>query len=375
MADQITFEPQVADGEEATNVQSPNAHAHSGSRSSFLFSPSTVTYEIPVLNNDFDRMCCIGNQKDATTETQQHVTDMKPRYDDVYVTTKVLSQTIFGDLRIAVHRKTKKIRAVKKFSKTLMRRRRTARGVFVRENFSVELKLMNWLRQCPHDGLIASSPQDEQVEDTDFRYLVMPFAPAGDLLEFIGKNRGKMSDSVVRGMFLQLISAIQHLHAQIGYIHGDISPENILVSYDDKGHLCVRLCDYGLACKIGSQHHCFGKLSYKAPEHFPPKQPRTAEPSADVFSLGVVMFIMYYGIPPFTAATDSDVYYQGLNKCRYRASTFSTWLRSWGIDKERSQWELLPTVLSMLKRNREQRPSLSDVKRMAEKWKVRDQSR
>ena len=286
-------------------------------------------------------------------------------YDSLYTTVKVLTTTILGDMRTAINRKSNKIRAVKKFNKVKLQQRRNSG----RESFHVELKLMKWLRAHPHEGLIAACPEHEQVDDPTDKYIVMPFASNGDLLSFVDKHGGKVSDDVVRDIFLQLVSALQYLHQTAGYLHGDISPENILVSYDKAGRLRVQLCDYGLACKIGSRHHCHGKKSYMAPEHYS-NQPPKAKPSADIFSLATVMFVLYYGKPAFETARQTDVHYSGLeHKCHFRASAYSSWLRAWGYSKKRCEWALLPTILTMFKRDPRQRPTLSRIKETVEGWK------
>lgn len=330
---------------------------HNISSCDLLVKPSE-TMVFNTLQRDFKQECHIE------TKTE-HVS--RPRYHDVYETRKCLTETIFGDILIATHRKTNRIRAVKKFKKNLMRRGVTKNGHSVAENFDMELKLMNLLREYPHPGLIATAPETEQVEDLQFKYIVMPLVSGGDLFKFIENNRGQICGKLVCDIFLQLISALQHLHEQTGCIHGDISPENILVSYDDTAsQLRVQLCDYGLACKIGSRHHCYGKLSYKAPEHFD-DQSHIAEPASDVFSLAVVMFILYYGRPPFQTAEHSDVHYKYLHKTiQYRSSYCSKWLRKWGVSKERCHWSLLGTILSMFNRDPKQRPTLNSVKKIIE---------
>lgn len=343
------------------SVETPETDS---SNHNLLFSPTTVTCNLAckALHHD------LGKLKLCDTKKQTKKTPLVD-YDEMYTTINTFSKTIFGNMRLAVHKKTKKMRAVKVFNKVLLRRRRAIGGKSVRESFDMELMLMKWLRQYPNPGCLAASPEHEQVEDLRHKYIVMPFASDGDLLAFIDKNGGKIADKVVRDIFLQLISALQHLHEKAGYIHGDVSPENILISFDATGRLRVQLCDYGLACKIGSFHHKCGKRGYIAPENYSTKG-RKAEPQSDVFALAIVMFILYYGKPPFQTATESDVYYDGLGKrCQYRASAYSCWLRAWGYSKKRSEWGLLPTILSMLKRDPKQRPTLASIKTIVEGWK------
>lgn len=346
----------------STPVQSRAVQSHQVSSEEtcdMQFSPETVTCRSLLLG--FERLTLGNSMKESPTTL--------PTYDHVYKTVKIVSKTIFGNIRIAIHRESQNVRAVKQFHKNLLKRKRTLGGMAVQENFDVEFKLMNWLRRHPHAGLIAASPENEQVEDPRHKYIVMPLASDGDLLALISNSNEKISEDTVRDIFLQLISALQHLHEKGKHIHGDVSPENILVSYDESGRLRVQLCDYGLACKIGSRHHQCGKQSYMAPEHHS-SESRNAEPASDIFSLATVMFVLYYGKPPFITARQSDVYYEGLGKkCHYCASSYSTWLRAWGYSKKRSEWALLPTVLSMLKREPRKRPTLRRIKTIVEGWK------
>ncbi|HEX3759998.1 MAG TPA: protein kinase [Kofleriaceae bacterium] len=93
--------------------------------------------------------------------------------------------------------------------------------------------------------------------------------------------------------------------ALLGVVHRDVSPSNIVVGYDG----CVKLVDFGIA-KIAAQHGrtrtggFLGKARYSSPEHV---QGQPLDRRSDVFALGVVLFELTCGAPPFDGDTDFAV--------------------------------------------------------------------
>lgn len=100
-------------------------------------------------------------------------------------------------------------------------------------------------------------------------------------------------------MFLQLIDAISALHNKAGYAHMDIKLDNILIS--NEGNL--KLCDFGLSTPATSLiSKKLGTEAYMAPEiHYARQTPCVAK-CTDIFSLGILFFIMTFGAPPFHTA-------------------------------------------------------------------------
>ncbi|KAI8491672.1 spermatid differentiation [Branchiostoma belcheri] len=144
-----------------------------------------------------------------------------------------------------------------------------------------------------------------QIIDTpDKVYTVMEEAPHGDLLEYV-QTRGAMSERRARETFRELAEAVSYCHAQ-DICHRDLKCENILL--DAHGH--VKLTDFGFARDTPSddrgrptlsQTYC-GSAAYASPEVLrgKPYQPS----SYDIWSLGVVLYIMVCGTMPFD---DSNV--------------------------------------------------------------------
>jgi len=151
----------------------------------------------------------------------------------------------------------------------------------------------------------------------DYLYLVMPLFEDGDLLDVLeNKFQGTMSSGEVKKMFQQMLLALQSMHSR-GLIHRDLSLENIL--YDEKKNIYA-LCDFGLSMKLNKEessntysslknYHITGKTMYIAPE-FWKREKEIDGMSADIWSLGVILFMTLTGIAPFKRAHDMDSNYR-----------------------------------------------------------------
>ena len=167
------------------------------------------------------------------------------------------------------------------------------------------------LKQLDHPRIIKfldfKSPQADALGKTDAEssILVMEYASKRNLLKLVYAF-GRLPDIVTRSYFHQLIDAVEYLHTK-GVAHGDIKPENILVD----GTFNLKLADFGSAAKFSK-----GSLSAYKTETSPYLSPeKHVEESydpfkADIFALGVVLFIMVSGSLPFESATKEDVLYK-----------------------------------------------------------------
>ena len=138
-------------------------------------------------------------------------------------------------------------------------------------------------------------------------YILLEVCPNGSLFDYVFTN-GCMEESLARFYFKQLLSAVESCHAA-GICHRDIKPENILLDLN----LNLKLSDFGFSIAtegrrrtglLGSE---VGTQGYMAPEILLHDAYRGE--SVDIFSLGVVLFIMRAYNPPFLRASMSDPYY------------------------------------------------------------------
>ncbi|XP_024974457.1 CBL-interacting protein kinase 2-like [Cynara cardunculus var. scolymus] len=127
-------------------------------------------------------------------------------------------------------------------------------------------------------------------------YFVLEYVKGGELFNKVAK--GKLKEDAARNYFQQLISAIDFCHSR-GVYHRDLKPENLLV--DDDGNL--KISDFGLSAlaetkrQDGLLHTACGTPAYIAPEVFHLKGYDGAK--ADIWSCGVVLFVLLAGFLPF----------------------------------------------------------------------------
>ena len=136
-------------------------------------------------------------------------------------------------------------------------------------------------------------------------YIITDFCSEGELYKEI-KKRTKFSEAETAFVIHQLLSAIRYCH-KMRVIHRDIKPENIMLMGKEKnGCLIVKLIDFGTA-KIFSegnmQKGLVGSSYYIAPEVISGKY----DESCDIWSIGVIMYIMLTGFPPFYGSDDESI--------------------------------------------------------------------
>lgn len=114
-------------------------------------------------------------------------------------------------------------------------------------------------------------------------------------------NRGELlAISKALGVARDVATALSHAHGE-GIVHRDIKPENIMFHYKKNEAVAIRVIDFGVIGRMGvdantTDHGFKGTLMYAAPEQL---AERPVSGATDLYSLGVVMFEMLTGRPPF----------------------------------------------------------------------------
>ncbi|CAL8089607.1 unnamed protein product [Calicophoron daubneyi] len=138
----------------------------------------------------------------------------------------------------------------------------------------------------------------------DRRYLYFLMEPClGGELWTVLRNNGDFDDGTTRFYTACVVEAISYLHRK-GIIYRDLKPENILL--DDHGY--CKMADFGFAKKIGYGNKTWtfcGTPEYVAPEIILNKGHNYA---VDLWSIGIFMFELLTGTPPFTASDPMRTY-------------------------------------------------------------------
>jgi serine/threonine-protein kinase len=147
---------------------------------------------------------------------------------------------------------------------------------------------------------------DSGLEDFN-SYVVMEYIAGPtlkDRLRELSVEGRQMPLEEVQRIFKALVAALRYAHGQ-GIVHRDLKPSNVLLSEDGR----VVLTDFGLAKIVGSTIHTASLALVGTPAYMAPEQARssTAEPSSDVYALGVILFELLAGRLPFTAETPFEM--------------------------------------------------------------------
>jgi serum/glucocorticoid-regulated kinase 2 len=154
-------------------------------------------------------------------------------------------------------------------------------------------------------------------ESGKYVHFVLEFCPGGELF-FHMRNMQRLKEEQALFYFCEILLGLEHLHAN-GIVYRDLKPENILLDLD--GHIV--LTDFGLSkkdMKRKSRTYSF----CGSPEYISPEMLRNEGHgmSVDFYSLGVLLYEMLTGLPPFYDPEHSSMY----RKILHEALTIPRWV-------------------------------------------------
>jgi len=250
------------------------------------------------------------------TTTTTTTTVRERRIEEDYDLRDLLGTGTCGEVRRAIHRRTGDERAVKIIAIT---GRKNGKNATNNNN--------NILMSC--DNLTAIQAEAEILRSLDHPYivklfdtyishakgtiyLVMELIRGGDLFDrIVDKRDGRYTEIQARRLFRRILTAVHYLHEDCDIVHRDLKPENILV-VDRRSDVNIKLTDFGLAKNMtaeGLKTFC-GTPQYFAPEVF--RRSHTVKGNGrygkeiDCWSIGVILFILLSGSPPFDVSAGFD---------------------------------------------------------------------
>uniref|UniRef100_A0A1B0DJE6 Uncharacterized protein n=1 Tax=Phlebotomus papatasi TaxID=29031 RepID=A0A1B0DJE6_PHLPP len=140
------------------------------------------------------------------------------------------------------------------------------------------------------------------MESKSMIYLVTEHASRGEVFDHLVAN-GRMTEEEASRVFAQIVSAVDYCHRK-GVVHRDLKAENVLLDND----MNIKLADFGFSNTftdgVPLSTWC-GSPPYAAPEVFQGLE--YDGPKADIWSLGVVLYVLVCGALPFDGATLHDL--------------------------------------------------------------------
>ncbi|GJZ51263.1 CDPK-related kinase 7-like protein [Tanacetum coccineum] len=163
-----------------------------------------------------------------------------------------------------------------------------------------EVKILRAL--TGHDNLVQFY---DAYEDDDNVYIVMELCKGGELLDRILARGGKYSEEDAKAVMVQILRVTAYCHLQ-GVVHRDLKPENFLFTSKDE-HSLLKAIDFGLSDYVKPDERLndiVGSAYYVAPEVLH----RSYGTEADMWSIGVIAYILLCGSRPFWARTESGIF-------------------------------------------------------------------
>ncbi|KAL7183507.1 hypothetical protein ACSBR2_025830 [Camellia fascicularis] len=145
----------------------------------------------------------------------------------------------------------------------------------------------------------------DAFEDAHNVYIVMELCEGGELLDRILSRGGRYTEKDAKAIVIQILSVVAFCHLQ-GVVHRDLKPENFLFTTRDED-APMKLIDFGLSDFIRPDQRLndiVGSAYYVAPEVLH----RSYSLEADIWSIGVITYILLCGSRPFWARTESGIF-------------------------------------------------------------------
>lgn len=240
----------------------------------------------------------------------------------------------FSKVFLAEHILTGQLRCIKKMNKN---------DLTDTEQVDV-LSEIQLLKEIDHPNVMKIF---EYYEDEYYMYIVSEYYAGGELFDFIQAN-GAISEQLAANIIGQILLALNYLHKN-NIIHRDLKPENLVFEAKEPNAL-LKLIDFGSSKRIKQNEHLraiFGTIYYIAPEVLQ----NNYNFKCDIWSCGVIAYILLCGKPPFNGRRDNEIIKQ--IKAGYIDMTDGIW-------KEISE-EAKNFISKMLTLDPNQRPTAKEL--------------
>eukprot|EP00761_Pharyngomonas_kirbyi_P012780 gb/GECH01012807.1/.p1 GENE.gb/GECH01012807.1/~~gb/GECH01012807.1/.p1 ORF type:complete len:355 (+),score=81.78 gb/GECH01012807.1/:1-1065(+) len=239
------------------------------------------------------------HRKEAKSPTKGEDTKEKPHIEEEeedvenwslsdFEYVRILGTGTFGTVRLAKHKKTGKYYAIKVLRKFDILRTKQVQHIKNEKNILIQTK---------HPFLVNLF---KTFQDENNLYMIMDYILGGEIFTHLRKC-GKFPNDVAKFYIAQIVLALEHLHSR-NVIYRDLKPENLLL---DKGGN-IKITDFGFAKVVNDRTYTLcGTPEYLAPEII---QSRGHGKAVDWWALGILMYEMLVGYPPFFDESPFKIY-------------------------------------------------------------------
>lgn len=216
-----------------------------------------------------------------------------PTVEDKYIMKDVLGTGAFSQVRLAESKdEPGTLYAIKVIDKKALKGKE--------DSLENEIRV---LRRLDHPNVVKLL---EAYESKSAVYLVMELVTGGELFDRI-VEKGSYTEKDAADLIKQVLDAVGYMH-EMGVVHRDLKPENLLYHCADEDSK-IMISDFGLSKMedSGIMATACGTPGYVAPEVLAQK-PYGKE--VDVWSIGVISYILLCGYPPFYDENDANLFAQ-----------------------------------------------------------------
>ncbi len=329
-------------------------------RDNFYYRSSMTTPSSEIILNNPNKKAPVRSISGLPITLGTIIRKNNKKIDENYLISKVIGEGGYGSVIKVVHKNTGQVRAMKIISKDNLRPGYTELEIF---------REINILKKLEHPNIMKLF---EFYSDDDSFYLINEFCSEGDLSEKLAKV-GRFNEKIVKLLMFQIFSAVLYLHSN-NVIHGDLKLENVMVdnidfhenndhkeldirkkpllkslsfissykeemyiekekskennnikpNYEYVKNFELKLIDFG-AAKIFTKYKkqfedTVGTLVYCSPEVLK----NNYDSKCDIWSCGVIMYILLSGEIPFAGETEEEIMKSIMNKKVSFDSSFFT---------------------------------------------------
>lgn len=219
--------------------------------------------------------------------------DVKQGYIEDYSIGKLIGTGAYAAVKSALHKSENKKFALKIYEKYRLS------DPSKKKNVSREIEI---LKKLNHPNIVKMY---DVIETPKQLHLVLEYISGGSLGSYLKKKANKrLEENECKLLFKQIVNGIEYIHSQ-KVTHRDLKLENLLLEQS----CIVKIIDFGFSTCFSHEKKVkifCGTPTYMAPEIIGRKE--YSGPPADIWALGILLYVMLAGVFPFRAPTDRELF-------------------------------------------------------------------